>query len=74
MKTIIFHDSNRNPHDKLHIETDGCIVNICVGLIKDDGRKCTVIEVIPDGYKGEEWDREEGSLYTRIAERKQPEA
>lgn len=71
MKTIVFHDSKRNPHDTLHIETDGCIVNIRVGLTKDDGRKCTVIEVIPDGYKGEEWDLEVGSLFTRIVERKQ---
>jgi hypothetical protein len=72
MKTIVFHDSKRNKHDTLHIETDGCIVNILIGLTKDDGRKCTVIEVLPDQYKGEEWDREEGSLFTRIVERNVP--
>lgn len=69
MKRISFHKTKLN-QGLLHIETDGCIVNIRVGLTKDDGRKCTVIEVIPDQYKGEEWDREEGSLFTRIVERK----
>lgn len=70
MKSVVFTSSKRNKNDTLHIETDGCIVNIRIGLNKDDGRKCTVIEVLPDQYKGEEWDLEVGSQFTRIVERK----
>jgi hypothetical protein len=32
----------------LHIETDGCIVNIHVGLIDHDGHQVTRVDVIPD--------------------------
>jgi hypothetical protein len=69
MKSVVFTSSKRNKHDTLHIETDGCIVNIRIGLTKDNGRKCTVIEVLPDDCKGEEWDLECGSTFTRIIER-----
>jgi hypothetical protein len=69
MKSIVFTTTNRNKDKTLHIETDGCIVNIRIGLNKDDGRKCTVIEVLPDDYKGEEWDLEVGSKFTRIVKR-----
>lgn len=32
----------------LHIETDGCIVNIRVGLRDSEGRGVTSIEILPD--------------------------
>ena len=69
MKTVVFHKTKLN-QGLLHIETDGCIVNIRTELTKNDGRKCTVIEILPDQYKGEEWDCEVGSQFTRIVERK----
>lgn len=71
MKSIVFTSSRGRKNTLLHVETDGCIVNIKIGLSKDDGRKCTVIEVLPDQYKGEEWDLEAGSTFTRIVERKE---
>ena len=40
--------TRRNQHDTLHIETDGAIVNIRVGLRDSQGRPVTAIEVIPD--------------------------
>jgi len=63
MRTIIFHNRKNSP---LHCEVDGCIVNIYVGLSKDDGRPCTVIETLPDQYVGEEWALEIGSTLTRV--------
>jgi len=42
----------------LHIEAEGCIVNITEGLIDRKGRPVTSIEIIPDKYAGErEWKR-----------------
>ncbi len=32
----------------LHIETDGCIVNIRVGLSDSEGRRVTSVEIIPE--------------------------
>lgn len=32
----------------LHIETEGCVVNIRVGLSDSDGRQVTSVEIIPD--------------------------
>ena len=39
----------------LHIETDGCIVNIREGLHDWKGRKVTAIEILPDHYSGDFW-------------------
>lgn len=50
MKTITFYaDSNREPDNLLHIETDGCVVNIHVGLHDSEGRAITRVDVMPDG-------------------------
>jgi hypothetical protein len=70
--------------DYIHIETDGCIVNIRPGLFRDAmtaedkismtprSEKITVIEVIPDGRCDEnpslEWVRE-GDHATRCVRR-----
>lgn len=54
MKTILFSEQNRSDNI-LHIETEGCIVNIRIGLTDINGRKTTNISVIPDRGKGEEW-------------------
>lgn len=37
----------------LHIEADGCVINIREGLIDIKGRKVTSITVQPDEYAGE---------------------
>lgn len=31
-----------------HVETDGCIVNITVGLVDQYGRRVTRVDVVPD--------------------------
>lgn len=49
MKTQTFYaDSNRSGN-LLHIETDGCVVNIHVGLTDVDGRQITRVDVNADG-------------------------
>jgi hypothetical protein len=40
----------------LHIETEGGIVNVRVGLRDRDGRPVTSVEIIPDQYAGETWE------------------
>lgn len=56
MKTITH---NARSKDKmLHIETEGGIVNIKVGLTDRENRPVTSIEVIPDLYVGENWHRD----------------
>jgi len=55
MKTIYFGKNNRS-NNCLHIETEGGIVNIRVGLQDREGRKVTSIEILPDKYCGEEWE------------------
>lgn len=37
----------------LHIEAEGCIVNITEGLTDRKGRSVTSIQIIPDRYAGE---------------------
>ena len=58
MKTISWHPSRRrsgsNPNI-LHIEAEGCIVNIHVGLTDALGCSVTRVSIIPDRYAGEEW-------------------
>lgn len=55
MKRIQFYNTNRSDN-LLHIETEGCIVNIRVNLTDVGGRAVTNISVIPDRQKGEEWE------------------
>ena len=70
MKRVSFLNSNRSG-DRLHIETEGCIVNIRVGLEDTVGRTVTHIEIIPDKYAGEEWDIDRyGSCNNRLIKRK----
>lgn len=53
MKTIQHHATAR---DKLlHVETEGCVVNISVGLHDREGREVTSVEIVPDRYVGGEW-------------------
>jgi hypothetical protein len=40
--------SGRARDKLLHIETDGCIVNIRVGLNDVNGNRVTSVEIIPD--------------------------
>jgi hypothetical protein len=57
MKRISFHASTNRSGNLLHIETDGCIVNIHVGLHDADGRKVTSVRILPDDYaeRGGRW-------------------
>jgi hypothetical protein len=53
MKRVSHFNTSR---DKLlHIETEGGIVNIRVGLVTTGGNSFTHIEILPDNSKGEEW-------------------
>jgi hypothetical protein len=60
MKRITFHAKTNRSGNLLHIETDGCIVNIRVGLHDVDGRQVTNVQVIPDDYadRGSKWVRD----------------
>lgn len=53
MKTI--RHSAKAKDKLLHVETEGCIVNIHVGLRDEHGREVTHILVRADQYAGEEW-------------------
>ena len=50
MKRISFYAKGNRSGNLLHIETDGCIVNIQVGLHDTDGRQVTSVRVSPDSY------------------------
>lgn len=53
MKTVVH---NEHARDKLlHIEAEGCIINVRVGLTDNWGRKVTSIEITPDQYADDEW-------------------
>lgn len=52
MKTVRHINARDN---LLHVETEGCIVNIRTGLHDRDGRAVTSIEILADNYVGEEW-------------------
>lgn len=54
MKRISFTKKNRSGNT-LHIETEGCIVNIHIGLTDMKGRKTVNVSVLPDRGSGEEW-------------------
>lgn len=47
METIQFY-ANDSGRKTLHIETDGCVVNIDVGLTDAEGRQVTRVSVSPD--------------------------
>jgi len=70
MKRISFYNSNRSGN-LLHIETEGCIVNIRVNLSNNEGEKVTIVEVVPDRNIGEEWHIDTGSSFTRVKEGKE---
>jgi len=59
MKTASHFNTAR---DKLfHIETEGCVVNIRVGLTNTHGKEVTSIEILPD----EEW-HVDGPINNRV--------
>jgi hypothetical protein len=49
-------DRNRSGN-VMHIETDGCVVEIHVGLTDDRGRQVTRVDVMPDNdrFAGTTW-------------------
>lgn len=47
MRHITFGRHNRSGN-LLHIEAEGCIVNIRVGLTDRDGNEVTSVEILPD--------------------------
>jgi hypothetical protein len=73
MRRISFYDGPRNKQDILHIETDGAIVNIQVGLHDTDGRQVTSVRISPDDASrggdgnGRIWVRD-GSRIVRLHE------
>lgn len=74
MRVITFYAKRNRSGNLLHIETDGCIVNIRVGLTDDQGRTVTRIDVIPDSEEsggdghGQPWEihPEDGNGVTRV--------
>jgi len=64
MKTVYFYKTNyktsRN-NNTLHIETEGCIINVRINLNNVDGKKVTSVEILPD----EGWELE-GNTNNRI--------
>jgi hypothetical protein len=48
MKRISYYAKRNRTGNLLHIETDGCIVNIQVGLHDVDGRQVTSVRISPD--------------------------
>lgn len=66
--------STKNPVEILHVETEGCIVNIHIGLSNSEGHRLTAVEVLPDRYIGEEWDLAPGAATnTRVIGRQKVE-
>ncbi len=63
MKTV--HHFNTAREKLLHIETEGGIVNIRVGLHDTEGKAVTHVEILPDQGKGEEWDLQ-GAINNRL--------
>lgn len=67
---MTFHaDSNRSGN-LLHIETDGAIINIRVGLTDAYGQQVTSVEILPDRYlePGGFWDLD-GYTNNRLIQR-----
>lgn len=75
METVEFY-ANGGPRKTLHIETDGCIVNIDVGLTDAEGRQVTRVSVLPeDESRGGDADgriwRQDGPRVIRLHEGEQ---
>lgn len=50
---MTFHAATNRSDNQLHIETDGCVVNLRVGLTDIEGRPITRVDVLPDSeYRG----------------------
>jgi hypothetical protein len=48
MKRVSFYAKTNRSGNVLHIEADGCVVSIEVGLADRDGRRVTRVDVLPD--------------------------
>lgn len=67
MKNISFYAKTNRSDNVLHIETDGAIVNVYVGLHDEDGHDVTTVEVLPDdASRGGEWKFPPDQLQSRI--------
>lgn len=74
MKRVTFYADTNRSGNLLHIETDGAIVNIHVGLINNEGKQVTRVNVIPDNASrggdgtGRLWDihPDDGNGVTRV--------
>jgi hypothetical protein len=64
MRRIGFTKRNRSGN-LLHIETEGAIVNIRVGLEDTEGREVTSIEILPDETTDEKWEVD-GHINNRV--------
>ena len=60
MKRIEFYNTNRS-NNLLHIETEGCIINIRVNLQNDEGHSVTHVEILKD----DSWQLE-GTINNRL--------
>ena len=64
MKTVSYYADTNRSGNLLHIETDGCIINIRVGF-EDSISKFTSIEVLADRNVGDEWEIDNPDLYSK---------
>jgi hypothetical protein len=69
MRRLSFHAEGNRSGNLLHIETDGCIVNVYVGLRNEQGKQVTRVAVLPDTYQGEEWDGVTGECTVLVVKR-----
>ena len=62
MRRETFYAGHNRSGNVMHIETDGCVVEIRVGLADDRGRQVTQVDVMPDGdrYAGVVWNGQHG--------------
>lgn len=74
MKTVVH--TKRSKDDLLHIETEGGIINVRVGLSDSKGRPITSIEILPDRQLGDEWKfadkRKAQAMNIRLTPARQP--
>lgn len=77
MKRLTFYAKSNRSGNLMHIETDGCIVNIRVGLTDREGRQVTNVEIIPDDEsrggdgQGRIW-HVDGMIGTRVIRQHEP--
>ena len=70
-QNVNFYDDGRGVKT-LHIETDGCLINIRVGLTDAEGRRVTRVDVSPDDESrggdgsGDLWHAVDGPIGGRI--------